>query len=441
MKEYRQNPEDWREHQRRSRVVPPRKNRLQRKQWFGLYGACCLVILFLTLYAWPWLFAHFEKGMEPPSQAATPPPLRVDKRVMPTLLKDVDLKGLSPSGAFAIQVDGRKVHVETSFDMALQSFVEDLVERSQTYRAAAIVLRPDNGQVLAMANHSNGEAGKGNLCLRAEYPAASLFKIVSAAAAMESRGFTPERLLTYRGGKYTLYRGQLTQDRGRSGKKTTLKEAFSESNNPVFGKIGIYHLGRRLMSDYAERFLFNRPIPFDLSVEKSSIELPEDDYGLAEIASGFNKTTTISPLHAALVTASVANGGKVMEPWLVKTVKAESGDLLYQVAPSSIAEPIRKDTAGKMRALMQGTVVSGTGKKAFRSLRHKREFKEVELGAKTGTINDAQGEHRVDWLTAYALPEGGSEGICITILALHGERLGLRAKDMVRRIIDYYYTS
>lgn len=63
------------------------------------------------------------------------------------------------------------------------------------------------------------------------------------------------------------------------------------------------------------------------------------------------------------------------------------------------------------------------------------------MGAKTGTINDFLDQYRYDWLTAYALPDNGDEGICITVLAIHGKKLGIRAKEMAKCIINYYFTS
>ena len=92
---------------------------------------------------------------------------------------------------------------------------------------------------------------------------------------------------------------------------TTFRKAFAASNNSVFGKIGIYDLGQQTLNRYAERFRFNSQIPFDLPVEISAITVPEDDFGLAEIASGFNKTTLLSPLHAALLSSVAVNTGRM----------------------------------------------------------------------------------------------------------------------------------
>ena len=144
----------------------------------------------------------------------------------------------------------------------------------------------------------------------------------------------------------------------------------------------------------------------------STIQVPEDNFGLAEIASGFNKKTLISPLHAALLASVAANSGVMVSPWLIEHVKNESGEFIYQWKPTRLSSPINRRVAKDLKSLMRDTVIYGTCRKSFRPLRRKRAFKNVEFGAKTGTINDEKDQFKYDWLTAYALPEKGD---CIQI--------------------------
>ena len=74
-------------------------------------------------------------------------------------------------------------------------------------------------------------------------------------------------------------------------------------------------------------------------------------------------------------------------------------------------------------------------------MRRKKAFEGMTLGAKTGTINDITDRFRYDWTVAYALPKEGSNRICIAVLAVHGEKLGIRANDLVRYIMSHYYSS
>jgi peptidoglycan glycosyltransferase len=440
----------WRDYQKRLYRRARRREILRKGAWIGAWLAACAVLLGVAFPIGSWISASLQEG-----QAASPAKITAEKPKPKTfsredlrgLLDQIKLTDVSFAEVYHVEAPGGRFTLETSIDQDLQQFAVDLLSRSMTQYSAAVVIRPDNGQILAMASYEhngNGEKGE-NVCLRADFPAASLFKIVAAAAAIEARGMNPETPLTFRGQKHTLYKSQLKEDKAKKGKsrgkETTLREAFSDSINPVFGKLGIRHLGSDLISEYAERFLFNHPIPFDLFVTPSRYIKPMDDYEVAEVASGFNKRTLISPLHAALVTAAIANEGTMMEPWLVKTVRNPTGDVLYEATPSVLASPINKKTASTMMVLMEGTVEEGTARKAFQPLHRKRELRYVDLGAKTGTINGAMDHYKYEWMTAYALPSDGDGGLCITVMTAHGEKMGVRAKDIARLIINRHYCS
>jgi peptidoglycan glycosyltransferase len=433
----------WREYHERIQKNGHRSMVRKALPWLGFWAGICLIALMIIFFTGPWIFANLaQPRLEPPKD------LKRDKMSLPFSkgeVTDLLLEGTKRvfplEQKYYIENNGSLLQVETSIDPDLQEYVRKVIDRSSTYQTAVVVIRPDNGQILALANHADLEREThDNLCLRADFPAASLFKIVAAAAAIEARGFTPETTVSFRGKKYTLYKSQLRQNKGRYSKKMTLKEAFGDSVNPIFGKMGIYYLGQTLVTEYANKFLFNQPIPFDLPVSVSSIDVPEDDYGLAEIASGFNKKTVISPLHAALMTAAIANGGVMMTPWLVKTIKDESGNVLYQAAPSRLASPITGSTARELKVLMEETVIAGTCRKTFRILHRRHLMRDVELGAKTGTIKDQLGEHTCEWLTAFALPANGEPGLVVAALTVHREKLGLRAKDITKLIIHHHFS-
>ncbi len=439
------NPANWRDYQKSLKRMT-RRRFITRRLWrLGLYAGGALLCVFLLLYTGPWPTVEFEEISAQSREKESHNDARLEnltKQKLRELLKALDLKLASVTGSFSLTRGDESLLIETSLDTTLQNNISKFLHRSKTHRAAVVVMNPENGQVLAMADYSgDGEDSEENLCLKADFPAASLFKIVSAAAAIEARGFTPNRPMYFRGQKYTLYKSQLRQASGRYVNETTFKRAFSGSINPVFGNLGIYDLGKELMTEYAQRFLFNKDIPFDLPVDVSPIQVPDDDFGLAEISTGFNKKTLISPLHAALITSAIVGNGKITAPWLVKSVRDESGKVLYSAETSILANPITEDTAQQMRTLMGDTVSHGTSRSAFRPLRRKKTFKETEFGAKSGTINDRSDQYKYDWLTAYALPKNGSKKICVAVLAVHGEKLGIRARDMARYVINRFYST
>lgn len=390
-----------------------------------------------------WIIGHLSQASIDPADTKKQSNIALKKP--PTkdpadLLKELNLGSAQFRDHFVVEKGGEHFDITSSLDPALQDYILRLLQRSKTLQAAVVVLRPDDGRILAMVNYDKEGNGQ-NLCIKADFPAASIFKIVSAAAALESAGYTPDQSVFFQGRRHTLYKQQLKQTKNKYTNKMSFRKAFASSVNSVFGKLGIFDLGQDLMSDYANRFLFNRVIPFDFPVAMSTIQIPDDDYGLAEIASGFNRKTRISPLHAALLASVVANDGILMAPWLVEKISSESGEVLYHRKTAQLTSPINWKTAEDLKVLMRDTVVYGTCRKSFRPLRRKKTFKDVDFGAKTGTINDKKDQFKYDWLTSYILPQNGTKAISIAVLAVHGEKLGLRSSDLGRYIIKYYLTS
>ena len=434
------NPNSWRYYQKGLKKKARRRSAANRVMLLFVY-----MVLIGVTYTASWILAHGERSEDGALTTAkweNSQPEKFGKQDLPPLLRGLNLDVVPATQHYPLDTGGMRLTVEVPIDTGLQKYILDLLRRSLTHQAAVVVLRPKTGQILAMADYKKVPKGeRENLCLKADFPAASLFKIVSAAAAIEARGFTPSKTVVFRGMKHTLYNSQLRQKEGRYSRKTSFRKAFAGSINPVFGKIGIYDLGRKFMAEYADKFLFNQEIPFDLPVGVSRIRIPADDFGLAEIASGFNKRTRISPVHASLITAAVANHGVIIEPWLVRRIKDESGAVLYRARFSRLGRPIEESTAKQLKILMKETVVYGTCRKAFLPLRRKKRFKDIELGAKTGTINDLNDRYKYDWVTAYALPKDESRAVCVTILAIHGKKLGIRAADMASYIIRRHFSS
>ncbi len=431
----------WREHTKTSQKTHPARRLLNRAPLIILCSGILFAGLLFFFLVIPWLTEQTgQAGIRSSAMGKASMTEPSPERHVTLELTDLDLKPAHLSDRMVIEKAGESLIVESSIDPDLQNYIADLLQKSNTVKAAVVVLRPDDGRILAMAGYDAEGNGEG-LCLKADFPAASLFKIVSAAAALEHAGFTPDRKVYFDGYKYTLYKRQLKQKRGRYTSEMSFKQAFGSSINPVFGKLGIYDLGQQVMTDSAEKFFFNRSIPFDFPVARSIVNVPDDDLGLAEIASGFNKRTRISPLHAALLASAVANKGVMMRPWMVKRVLRQDGKVLYRGGPARMTDSISRETAEELRILMQETVAHGTCSRSFHRLRIKKAFRDVELGAKTGTINDPTGRFKYDWLTAYAISPDGVKKVCIAVMGVHGEKLGIRAGKLGGIIINYYLSS
>lgn len=441
---------NWRDYQRQLQRISQRRYLRSRLPVLCLYGVLFFFLFSAVVLSGPWIFAHLN--VRPPEQSGAGPaaedevegPYRLFRRDLPEILGALSPGGFGDITSFTVEANGRELLVETTLDPGLQAYVGNLLRRSLTHQAAVVAMSPIDGRILAMVSYADGEPNpRENLCLRSDYPAASLIKIVAAAAAIEARGFSPEKLLTYRGRRYTLYRNQLENmvDKGPYTHEISFQRAFSSSINPVFGKLGIFHLGESIIDEYARKFMFNEPIPFELPLPPSYIGVPSDDFGLAEIACGFNKETLISPVHACMIAAAVANKGVMMTPWMIKSVRDAEGTQVYKADIEPLAQPVMETTALEMMGLMADTMVHGTARKSFRTLLNKKGFQQLDIGGKTGSINDREGRYKLDWLSAYVLPRDGRQPISLTVLAVHGEKLGIRSRSLVRYILEHYYGS
>ena len=439
------NPSDtasWRQYQQKLQHKARRRKLRKKLPLLLTFSGTALALVLLLFFAGGRVYTYWRTP--PPAKPSTqstsaPSSPKILQQDLALFLNGApgDLNHLPDQ--YTAHIDGTAYTVHTFLDTNLQKYILRLLGRARTLQSAVIVLNPHNGRVLAMAS-SNSLDDTANLCLRANYPAASLFKIVSAAAALESAGYYPDKPVSFKGGKHTLYKYQLKASNGKYVSHTRFRNAFASSNNAVFGKLGIFDLGRNVLSDYAAKFLFNRRIVYDLPVAVSKIEIPTNDFGLAEIASGFNKKTRISPLHAVLLATVPVNRGEMPAPRLVNTIQDKTGSVLYHSGRSTLTSPVSNKTAVALKALMNDAVRYGTARKFYRRLRRKKKFSQFSLGAKTGTINDSGDNFKYDWITAYALPPGGVDAICIGVLGVHGKILGIRSTEIARAVISYYFT-
>jgi len=336
---------------------------------------------------------------------------------------------------------GHELFVSTTLDPDLQKWALKAVSRAQTDEAALVVLDPAKGDVLAMASF-NVDNKPVNLTLSSSFPAASLFKIVTAAAAVETKSLNGGSTLAYDGRKHTLYRKNIVPDVSKGRNQVTLKKSFAQSINTVFGKLGAFTLGPKALQDFAQRFYFNQPIDFEMPVETSRFVPPDDDYyRLAEIASGFNITTKVSPLHGAMLAAAIANDGLLMEPTVVREVFDRENNIYYHQKPVPLGRPISPSTVSEMKSMMEATIAEGTGRSYFRDKKRHRVLAPLEIGAKTGTINDEQ-SRKVDWFVSFAVNSKTGRKIALAVLVVHNkDRMGFRAPKVGRDCIIRYFKS
>ncbi len=341
---------------------------------------------------------------------------------------------------FPYHFDGHRFLLDTSIDSHLQNFILNHLDRENARYIGVVVMDPDTGRVLSMAGYDSNDSGK-NTCTDALFPAASIFKIITAAAAVEECGFRSDSTLFLRGGRYTLYRSQLKKE--AQGRPVSLRDSFAQSINPVFGKLGIHFLGKKHLESQALAFGFNRPIRFEIPVERSVIRLSDDPFHLAEIASGFNRSTAISPLHGALIVSSIAaNQGRLPEPAIIDRLSDEKGRVLYRSRPRYLQRAVNPETSGIIKKMMQETIRSGTCRKIFRNHEKHPVLSRLHMGGKTGSIGSRNHENRrYDWFVGFAEEKEGGRKIAVSIVVTHEKYIGIKAGQYARMIMEEYFRT
>jgi cell division protein FtsI/penicillin-binding protein 2 len=271
------------------------------------------------------------------------------------------------------------------------------------------------------------------------FPAASIFKIVTAAAAIEKCRLNPDSKMHFNGRKHTLYKSQLKETVNKYTNTISFKDAFAKSVNPVFGKIGALCLDRDAFESYAKAIGFYRIIDFELFLPPSLIVLSNEPYQLAETACGFTQKTRISPVHGALMAATILNQGKLMAPAIVDRITDENKATLYRNQALIIGQAFAPETAEALQELMQTTVQSGTIRGTFRKYRKDKIISKLEIGAKTGTINNRTNDLKYEWFVGYAREVSGGRKIILSVLVAHEKYIGTRAVQYAIMAFKKYF--
>ncbi|HEX8959033.1 MAG TPA: penicillin-binding protein 2 [Solirubrobacterales bacterium] len=264
---------------------------------------------------------------------------------------------------------------------------------------AVVAIEPSSGRVLVLASNPPFDPNRVPEHLAAlntdptsplldratqgQYPPGSTFKVVTAAAGLDSGTITPESTIDAPG---TLaVQGQpLQNDFNQSFGPISLDTALTFSVNTWFAQLG-QRLGEQTLFDYMRRFGFNATPAIDLpstQVYKSGVFQGEDLLGpgdpvdLARVAIG-QERLAVTPLQMAEVAATVANGGKLMKPQIWSRVVDPDGRVVKRLEPSQYSQPISARTAADLTTAMEGVVSGGTGTNAA--------IPGIRVAGKTGT--------------------------------------------------------
>ncbi len=294
----------------------------------------------------------------------------------------------------------------------LQDSLSRTLAEYQTPWAAVVVLEPSTGRVLAMVEHSQAVPGMRGLPVKALFPAASIFKLVTASALLDE-GVTPEDESCYHGGKRRVSESLLA-DSSRDRQCVSLSEALGRSANVVFAKLTHRYLDADKLRAAAELFRFNRPIPFAIPTDPSLAAVPDEPLALAQTGAGFGDVF-LSPLHGALIASVAANHGLWRAPILFERDVATAPD------PERI---LSEERAAALTGMMEETVTHGTARRFF----HLRELRGAV--GKTGSLADRNPFRDYSWFVGFAPRE--SPRVAVAAVVVNEPRWRIRAPWLAR---------
>lgn len=325
------------------------------------------------------------------------------------------------------------VVLDYAFDPSMQAMAEDLLEQYHPDMGSIVAIDASTGRVLAMSSENLSFEIEGNPAIARTYPSASVFKVVTAAAAVEEQKANPYTLISYGGRDHTLYKSQM-KDRVTGWRRiASLKAAFAKSINTVFGRLGVFSVGKEPLKSFSARFGFESVISSEFPVEMSHSANPSDQFELAEMASGYTQDNVMSPLHGALIAAAVANDGVMMQPYFLNAAFLKSGKAIYRSEPAVLSKVMTPETAHELRTMMKETVATGTSHKSFHGF-FRGKYSELEVGGKTGHLTDKQLGGKIDWFVGFAQSHGRK--IAVSVLTMHKKYWTVKSSYLARRAIE-----
>lgn len=250
------------------------------------------------------------------------------------------------------------------------------------------------------------------------YPPGSTFKLVTAAAALES-GLTPETPIPAPTELQLPLSSSVLRNFGGAACSSTgamtLADALRISCNTAFAQLGL-DLGADALREQAEAFGFDTPLNVPMGVTESRFPADPDAPQTALSAIG-QYEVRVTPLQMAMVSAAIANGGVPMQPYLVAAVRSSDLTVVEETEPSELPRAVSTSTATALRDMMVAVVQSGTGRTA--------QISGVQVAGKTGTAQTTDDVAPHAWFTAFAPAD--APRVAVAVIVEHGGSMGNEA--------------
>jgi len=327
--------------------------------------------------------------------------------------------------------------VVTTLDAGLQQAAYDALAKTNL-RGAVVAVEPSTGRILASVSAPDFPLGVTtedwnalladgadsplvNRAAQGLYAPGSTFKLLVAAAALEAGldGFALDCTGSERFGATVMNCFD-----GKAHGHMTLDDAMAQSCNVYFAALG-EQLGAAALREMAERFGFNQPSAYPLEYSISAFSLTDaaarDE--MIETAIGQGKTLA-TPLQMAMVAAAIANGGLMMNPYILDSVQTRDLRVIEKLMPVSAGTVLSPAIAARLADMMAGVVATGTGKPA--------QIANVAVAGKTGTAQNETGNDH-SWFVGFAPAEQPAIAIAVLLEETGG---GTKATALAKTVME-----
>jgi cell division protein FtsI (penicillin-binding protein 3) len=293
--------------------------------------------------------------------------------------------------------------IEESIQFIAESELERAMTETGSIAGTVLVLDPETGEILAMANRPtfNPNSLRGapsshwkNRAVADAFEPGSVFKIVTSAAALSEKVVDPDEIIDCGGGSIEVA-GTLIHDHAVF-YDLAFRDVLAKSSDIGFIRVA-QRLGRDNFYRYVRDFGFGQTTGIELPGESSGLLRPLNRWSAVSLASmAFGQEVGVTSLQMALAAGVVANGGYLMKPLIVESVRDATGRTLRSSQPMVVRRVLEPQTTDMLRDLLKGVVRNGTGKAAA--------VDGYEVAGKTGTAQkiDASGHYSLtDYVASF----------------------------------------
>lgn len=341
-----------------------------------------------------------------------------------------------------VDYDNSRYNIQYTFRNDLEDFIKKQLALYRPDYTSVVVMDNESGHILAAVDYSRSKHVFGrDLAFTNSHPAASIFKVITAADLLENTHIKTSTEFSFTGRSTTLYRHQLKEPPHRRWVRSLdFEKAFATSNNVIFGRTALENLTPAGLKKMAEKFGFNKKLVEGVNLLPSVFSMAKDQYNLAELSSGLNTHTLMSPVHGAVIASVVANSGTLRYPVVIKSLENNKDQ-------KTLYPPLKKDelvltpqTAEDLRTLFMATITNGTARSSFR--RSQYLLSKLEIGGKTGSLTGGEPYGKRDWFVSYAksLEDKNDKGISICVMIVNQKKWYIKSPLLAKNVMEFYYS-